>query len=74
VGIAATPTGRGYWIASSAGAVKTFGDAVAGGGLSTRPNLPVVGLAPTPSGKGYWMAAADGGVFAFGDAVYHGPA
>ncbi|HEU5448731.1 MAG TPA: hypothetical protein VFW57_06930, partial [Acidimicrobiia bacterium] len=72
--LAATPTGRGYWMASAAGAVKAFGDAVAAGSLSTRPNLPVVGLAPTPSGKGYWMAAADGGVFAFGDAVYHGPA
>ena len=54
--------------------MKAFGDAVAAGALTSRPNLPVVGLAPTPSGKGYWMTAADGGVFAFGDAVYHGPA
>jgi hypothetical protein len=72
VGMAATPTGRGYWVASAAGAVKAFGDAPAAGALTSPPNLPVVGLAATPSGQGYWLAAADGGVFAFGDAAFHG--
>jgi hypothetical protein len=74
VGMAATPTGGGYWVASAAGAVKNFGDAVAAGALTSHPNLPVVGIAASPSGAGYWLAAADGGVFAFGDAAYQGPA
>ncbi|MFN2579451.1 MAG: hypothetical protein ABR607_17420, partial [Pyrinomonadaceae bacterium] len=43
VGMAATRTGGGYWVASAAGVVKNFGDAVAAGSLSAPPNLPVVG-------------------------------
>ena len=74
VGMAATPSGPGYWVVSAAGAVKAFGEAVAAGGLDSRPAVPVVGTAATPSGKGYWLMAADGKVFAFGDAVDHGPA
>jgi hypothetical protein len=74
VAMAATATGKGYWVASSGGAVKGFGDATAAGSLPSRPTLPIVGLAPAQSGTGYWLAAADGSVFAFGDAVPHGPA
>ncbi|HEV7534986.1 MAG TPA: hypothetical protein VGP90_05080, partial [Acidimicrobiia bacterium] len=66
---AATPTGRGYWLASAGGAVKAFGDAVGSAGLTSAPNLPIVGLATSQSGKGYWLTAADGAVSAFGDAV-----
>jgi hypothetical protein len=72
--MAASPTGRGYWLASAAGDVKAFGDATPAGALTSPPNLPIVGMAPTQSGTGYWLTAADGSVFAFGDAVYHGPA
>jgi hypothetical protein len=72
--MARTPSGRGYWLATAAGAVAAFGDAAAAGALTARPNLPVVGLAATPSGRGYWLASADGAVFAFGDAAYNGPA
>jgi hypothetical protein len=72
--MAATRTGKGYWVASAAGAVKNFGDAASAGALASAPNLPIVGMAATQSGTGYWLTAADGSVFAFGDAVYHGPA
>ena len=73
VGMAATPTGKGYWLVGSDGAVFDFGDATALGSLAgTRLAQPVVGIAATPSGKGYWLAAGDGGVFSFGDASYAG--
>jgi hypothetical protein len=72
VALAPTPAGGGYWVASAAGVVSAFGDAVAAGGMTSPPNLPVVGLAATPAGHGYWLVAADGAVSAFGDAVDHG--
>jgi len=75
VAIAATPSGAGYWLATTGGAVVAFGDArlrgsAAGIGLWE----PVVGMAPTPSGRGYWLVAADGGVFGYGDAAFRGSA
>jgi hypothetical protein len=72
-GIASSPTGNGFFLASSNGAVVGCGDAIPLGGLTTRPlNGPVVGMAATPDGKGYWLVASDGGVFSFGEAVYDG--
>jgi hypothetical protein len=73
VGIASTPDGGGYWLASANGGVFAFGDAqfydsVAGINLTS----PVVGIASTPDGGGYWLVAADGGIFAFGDAGFYG--
>jgi hypothetical protein len=73
VGIAATPTGRGYWLAASDGGVFAFGDAKFHGsatGVSLRQ--PIVAIAATHSGRGYWLVAADGGVFTFGNARFHG--
>jgi hypothetical protein len=73
VGIEATPTGRGYWLASGNGGVFCFGDAHFAGSLGgVRLRSPIVDIARTPSGKGYWMAGLDGGVFCFGDARFHG--
>jgi hypothetical protein len=74
VGIAATPTGNGYFVVTRNGTVTTRGDAVYAGDL---PGLSVdvsdiVGIAPTADGRGYWLVAADGGEFAFGDAHFHG--
>ena len=69
VGIAATPTGHGYWLVASDGGIFPFGDA--GGYGSTggiHLNQPIVGMAPSPTGRGYWLVAADGGIFPFGDA------
>lgn len=72
-GIAATPTGKGYWMVAQDGGVFAFGDAHYAGSLArTTLNAPIVGITPTPSGKGYWLVGADGGVFAFGDAHYAG--
>ncbi|MGH9178164.1 MAG: PQQ-dependent sugar dehydrogenase [Acidimicrobiales bacterium] len=73
VGMASTPTGRGYWLVASDGGIFAFGDARflgSTGGL--RLARPVVGMAATPTGNGYWLAASDGGVFAFGDARFLG--
>jgi CHAP domain len=73
VGLASTPTGRGYWLVGRDGGVFAFGDAHYYGSTGDlRLTEPVVGMAATPSGHGYWMVASDGGVFAFGDARYLG--
>ena len=70
---AATPDGKGYWLASADGGVFTFGDAPFEGSLGATPlQGPIVAMAATPDGKGYWLAALDGGVFSFGDAPFLG--
>jgi len=71
--IASSPSGDGYVLASSNGAVDTGGDAGFAGSVGgARLTSPIVGMARTPSGNGYWLVASDGGVFAFGDAKYLG--
>jgi hypothetical protein len=71
--MAATPSGKGYWLVASDGGIFAFGDAHFYGSTgSIRLAQPIVGMAATPSGKGYWLVAADGGIFAFGDAHYYG--
>ena len=75
VGIASTPSGKGYWLVASDGGIFTFGDATfygSTGGLHL--NKPIVGMASTPSGKGYWLVASDGGIFNYGDAAFEGSA
>ncbi len=73
VGATSTATGKGFFLASSNGAVLGCGDAVPFVGLADESlNAPVVGIAATPASKGYWLVAADGGVFAFGDATFEG--
>jgi hypothetical protein len=74
VGIATTPNGDGYWIASNSGQVHARGNAPRRGQLSrnTVLNRPIVGIAATPTGEGYWIVASDGGIFSFGDAKFRG--
>jgi len=73
VGIAATPTGHGYWLVAADGGVFAFGDAGFHGSLAHAPlDKPIVGIAATPTGHGYWLVGADGGVFTFGDAGFLG--
>ncbi len=73
VGMAATPTGHGYWIADAAGGVETFGDATFFGSMAGHPlNSPINHIVASPDGLGYWLVAADGGTFSFGDAHFHG--
>jgi hypothetical protein len=63
----------GYWLASTAGGVGSYGGTPFDGSLSkTILRAPVVGMAATPDGRGYWLVAADGGVFSFGDAPFYG--
>ena len=71
VGIVPSADGRGYWIASSDGTVRNFGDAPPLGGLPGS-NLSTVAIAGTPDHRGYWLAEANGSVYPFGDAVNHG--
>ena len=73
VGIAATPSGSGYWIVARDGGVFTNGDARFFGSTGAMSlNQPIVGMAPTPTGNGYWLVASDGGIFTFGDARFFG--
>ena len=73
VGIAATPTGNGYWLVADDGGVFCFGDARFLGSLGGLTLVArIVAMAATPTGKGYWMLGADGGVFSLGDAEFFG--
>jgi hypothetical protein len=73
VGMAATPSGKGYWQASGYGTSFPFGDAGNTTGTAGVLNSPVVAVATAPNG-GVWLAAADGGVFASGGAGFFGSA
>jgi 3D (Asp-Asp-Asp) domain-containing protein len=73
VGMAATPTGHGYWLVARDGGIFAFGDATFFGSAgSLRLNEPIVGMAGSPTGDGYWLVARDGGIFTYGDASFHG--
>ena len=79
VGGAATPDGRGLWVAWSNGLVESMAQAPDIGEVTGRLNAPIVDLAAsvafgTVTGPGYHLAAADGGVFAFGSASFRGSA
>jgi N-acetylmuramoyl-L-alanine amidase len=75
VGMAATPTGRGYWLVARDGGIFQFGDAAFHGSTgSVHLNAAIVGMARTRDGGGYWLVARDGGVFPFGDAHFYGSA
>ena len=69
VGMAATPSGRGYWLVASDGGVFPFGDAhfLGSGGGEGLP-APALGLIDTDATSGYWLALASGQVQAFGNA------
>jgi hypothetical protein len=70
---AATPDGKGYWLASADGGVFSFGDAPFKGSLGDLAlQGPIIAIAATPDGQGYWLGALDGGVFSFGDAPFYG--
>src|SRR4029078_11005086 len=65
VGIAQTPTGRGYWTVASDGGVFSFGDARFRGSTGNiRLVSPIVGLEGQEAG--YRFVGREGGVFAFG--------
>jgi hypothetical protein len=73
VGIAATPTGHGYWLLGADGGVFSFGDATFRGSTGNlRLHAPALQMASTSDGRGYDFVAGDGGIFTFGDAAFHG--
>ena len=73
VGIAVSPTRRGYWAVASSGAVFAYGDARILGSVEHYLGArPVAGIAASPTGRGYWVVSRHGGVFSFGDAAYYG--
>ena len=75
VALASLHRGVGYYAATSAGYVYTFGDALFYGdlpALAVTPAKPIVGMAVTPDDRGYWLVGADGGVYSFGDAGFYG--
>ena len=67
VGMAASPTGKGYWLVAANGAVYAFGDAK-GHGSASHLASTVCGIAPTLTGSGYWIADHAGTALSFGDA------
>jgi len=71
-GIAAPPSGSGYWLADAEGAVSAHGVPGYGSMAGTPLNAPIEHIVATPDGKGYWLVAADGGTFSFGDAQFYG--
>jgi len=72
-GIAASPSGGGYALVDSQGAISIHGDA-SFHGAANGLNLvqPIDHIVETPDGGGYWLVAADGGVFTYGDARFYG--
>ena len=59
VGMAASPTGKGYWFVAADGGIFSFGDAKFYGSTGdVKLNKPIVGMAATPTGKGYWFVAS----------------
>ena len=73
VGMAATPSGDGYWLADASGAVSAHGGAKYDGSMAgVRLNSPIAHIVSTSDGLGYWLVAGDGGIFSFGDAQFYG--
>ena len=68
VGIAATPTGGGYWLLEWNGAVFPFGTAGTFGAPTGSPAAaPYTNLVPTHDAKGYWMLEPDAFEYSFAD-------
>jgi hypothetical protein len=67
------PSGSGYWLGTSTGAIHAFGAAKYYGGANKyKLAAPIVGGAELWNGDGYWLVGRDGGVFSFGNAQFHG--
>jgi hypothetical protein len=72
-GSAQSPSGEGYWVATSDGGVFTYCGAKFHGSMADKKlRAPITDIVPTPSGNGYWLVAEDGGIFSFGDAKFFG--
>jgi hypothetical protein len=75
VGMATTPSGKGYWLAASDGGIFAFGDAPFHGSMGGLPLAkPMVGMALSRLQSGYWLVAQDGGIFSFDAPFFGSPA
>ncbi|HEY4927583.1 MAG TPA: hypothetical protein VIH95_00405, partial [Acidimicrobiales bacterium] len=73
VGMAATHSNHGYWLAAADGGIFAYGNAGYHGSLGSIPqSRPIVGMAATADGGGYWFTNDNGAVTALGDATYWG--
>ena len=71
--IASSNAGSGYFVATTAGKIQAFGDAIHRGDLGAISlDAPVADLAITPDGNGYWLVTTAGTVYAFGTALWRG--
>ena len=71
--VASTNAGSGYFVATTAGKIQAFGDAIHRGDLGAISlDAPVADLAITPDGNGYWLVTTAGTVYAFGTALWRG--
>jgi hypothetical protein len=59
VGMAATPSGNGYWLAAADGGVFTFGDAGFFGSGTAGIPVPVAAIVPFPGGGGYSLLSTE---------------
>jgi hypothetical protein len=72
VGMASTPSGKGYWLVAADGGIFTFGDARYFGSTGGGAFGLMTGMAITSDGGGYWLSNTAGQVFPFGNAPYYG--
>ena len=72
--VASRISGTGYWIATDAGEVLSFGGAAgaAATALGFALSSPIAGIAAPPSAQGYWLFGLDGSVYAIGGARFYG--
>jgi hypothetical protein len=71
VGMASTPDGRGYWLASSSGRAYAFGDAPKL--RASAQGHRIAGIVADPRG-GYWLFTASGNVYRSSGAGWFGSA
>ena len=72
-GIAASPNGRGYWLATANGKVFRYGDARRYSSQAS-PGEHMAAIVASGGEGGYWLASSSGAVFSFGGAASHGSA
>lgn len=76
VGIASTPSGKGYWLVGADGGIFSFGDAQFEGSLPSKKisTNGIVGMFATNTSlaQGYWLVGSNGSIFSFGNAPYRG--
>jgi large repetitive protein len=73
--MAATPSGKGYWMVAGDGGIFSFGDAsFYGSAVDGGAEKRIVDIAPSATGKGYYITASNGAVYAYGDAKSYGGA